>query len=256
MWSFKADESIEFMKEHEPEEGYVVNFSGGKDSIVMYDLVKKGGIKIKEVAMAHTFIEPPELYQFIRKHYPEVKKYYPKMTLWQGIMKNGFPSPKARWCCNVLKKEPLNITGKHDLLGLRSEESFGRSQRPRVNHYKKDKIKYSPIFYWNEGDIWEYIEENGLAYPSLYDEGFSRIGCVICPMATQGRLMICKERWPYFFTKARQVMGDWIKKKEDAGVELRIPRDVLINWPIFGGKFERRTDELTGTYLPENRKGV
>lgn len=38
----KVQEAIELLKEHEPPDGYHVSFSGGKDSCVIYDLVKKG----------------------------------------------------------------------------------------------------------------------------------------------------------------------------------------------------------------------
>jgi len=40
-----------------------------------------------------------------------------------------------------------------------------------------------PIIDWSTQEVWEYIKVNNLPYCSLYDEGFSRLGCMICPLA-------------------------------------------------------------------------
>ncbi|MFA5322812.1 MAG: phosphoadenosine phosphosulfate reductase family protein, partial [Smithella sp.] len=61
----------------------------------------------------------------------------------------------------------------------------------------------NPIIDWSDEDVWEYIKTRNIAYCSLYDEGFKRLGCIGCPMAgTDGRK---KEfsRWPNFERKYR-----------------------------------------------------
>jgi len=40
-------ESIAFIQEHEPPEGYFLGFSGGKDSVVLYDLTVRAGVKFQ-----------------------------------------------------------------------------------------------------------------------------------------------------------------------------------------------------------------
>ena len=42
-----------------------------------------------------------------------------------------------------------------------------------------------PILKFNDHDVWQYIRENKLPYCSLYDEGFSRLGCVLCPFSRE-----------------------------------------------------------------------
>lgn len=48
----------------------------------------------------------------------------------------------------------------------------------------KDSILISPIFDWTEKDVW-YFLNNVIKAPhcSLYDEGYTRIGCILCPMS-------------------------------------------------------------------------
>ena len=66
--STKTDHAIAFMREHEPEEGYMGCFSGGKDSTVLRHLANRAGIKVKwYYSVMH---DPPELIQFLKKHYP------------------------------------------------------------------------------------------------------------------------------------------------------------------------------------------
>ena len=46
--------------------------------------------------------------------------------------------------------------------------------------------------------MWQFIREEHIPYCSLYDEGFSRLGCVGCPKASQKSRDREFERWPRF----------------------------------------------------------
>lgn len=224
----KTQIAIEFIREHEPEEGYFVGFSGGKDSVVVLDLVQRAGVKHQAYYSA-TGIDPPELVKFINEHYPYVIQKRPHMTrprkfpLWKGthsfygmLQVSGFPMRFARWCCDDLKKNPSKkVPLSNRILGLRAEESANRAKRPTIDYFKKLKqTVYKPIFSWLEWEIWDYIEDNNLPYCSLYDEGFSRIGCVVCPFichGIKGQLKINMNRWPKHykaFEKAMQKLFD------------------------------------------------
>jgi phosphoadenosine phosphosulfate reductase len=91
-------ESVAFLKENEPPEGYGVAFSGGKDSIVMYEVVKRSGVKFQTPHYSATGIDPPEVVQFIKKYYPEVKLCHPKDSFYTSIRKWGPPKMVYRWC--------------------------------------------------------------------------------------------------------------------------------------------------------------
>jgi len=196
----KVKIAIARIKEFEPKDGfgYYVAFSGGKDSIVVKDLVKRAGVKF-DIHFNLTTVDPPELIYYVRKYHPEVQIIKPELNMWQLIVKKGMlPTRVVRYCCNVLK-EGSGI-GRVVVTGVRWEESAKRKLRRMFEACKNGGNKYylHPIIDWTDKEVWEYIKANNLPYCKLYDEGFKRIGCIGCPMArTEGRK---KEfvRWPKF----------------------------------------------------------
>ena len=172
-------EAIAYLQSNEPQEGYEVGFSGGKDSLVTLDLVRRSGVKY-HAHFSMSYIDPPEILSFIRHHYPEVEWRRPKTNIYHAILFKGLPSGKQRWCCQLIKESEND---HHVITGIRAEESIRRATRPRTDFWKKkNRWMYKPIFYWQEWAIWEYLDKYKIPYPSLYEE-FDRIGCVVCPMA-------------------------------------------------------------------------
>lgn len=219
-------EAIDFIRQHEPPEGYYVGFSGGKDSIVTLDLVRRSGVR-HEAWHSLTSIDPPEVVGFVRREYPDVKIAKPQRSVYDGIAYHGPPRRNMRWCCDELKKQPsLDIPMQHRIMGIRAEESMRRAARGRVSDIKIKKhsmVIYKPIFAWKEWAIWEYIEKYGLKYPSLYDEGFHRIGCVVCPFVLQDRPGSIRERtesqrrWPGIWRAYKDACRKWHEQKNRTG---------------------------------------
>jgi phosphoadenosine phosphosulfate reductase len=204
-----VEESIAFIREHEPQEGYYVGFSGGKDSIVTLELTRMAGVK-HQAFISITGVDPPELYAFVKEHYPDVTKLYPKRSFWAGIRVNTPPMRVARWCCDELKKNPAaKVPLKHRLLGIRAEESNARKQRGSISTFPSGQVIYKPIFNWLEWHVWDFIDERKLAYPSLYDEGFNRIGCVVCPFLSRPKMMQHRARWPKQYAIFEDVVREW-----------------------------------------------
>jgi phosphoadenosine phosphosulfate reductase len=223
--------AIEFIREHEPPEGYFLGFSGGKDSTVLYDLTKKAGVKFQAYYSA-TGIDAPELVKFIREKYPEVIHCRPKDSFFALIPKKGFPNKWSRWCCDKLKKDPTkDIPLKHRLMGIRAEESAKRAARGPISKLSKQILHIKPIFYWLEWEVWDHIDSNKLPYCSLYDEGFSRLGCVVCPFLSYKQHQKHKARWPKIYAGFEKAMqkpwdtGRIEKRGYDATFE-----EFLSNW--------------------------
>jgi phosphoadenosine phosphosulfate reductase len=205
-----VSDSIAFIREHEPPEGYFVGFSGGKDSIVTLKLVQMAGVK-HEIYYSCTGIDPPEVVKFIKRNYPDVQWLRPKRSFWEGVRTNIPPTKKARWCCDKLKKDPSkNIPLKTRIMGIRAEESRARAKRGSISYIKRtNQMIVKPIFNWLEWHIWEFIEEYGLVYPILYDEGFNRIGCVVCPFKNKDDLRLNKTRYPGFYKAFEHAVSCW-----------------------------------------------
>lgn len=211
-------DAIDFLRQNEPkEEPYFVGFSGGKDSIVTLDLVKRSGVKYV-AGYNCTGIDYPEIPKFIRRHYPEVVFLYPPKSYWSLLRKNGPPRRAARWCCRCLKES--GTMSKNCVFGIRAEESAKRAARGRIST-QKGKIVFKPIFHWPEWAVWEYIEENSLPYPSLYDEGKKRVGCIGCPFVLCGssdssRIRRRKEMemFPQWFRLHRKISEEWFYRTQ------------------------------------------
>lgn len=183
------------LREYEPPEGYYLAFSGGKDSIVIYDLAIKAGVKC-DAHYSQGGIDPPELVRFIREYYPDVTCDRPKGSVWKGVMIHGLPRRQARWCCELIKEH--HGGGRRVVTGIRWEESSRRKSRRLFEVCRSDGTKYflHPIIDWTSAEVWEYIKANSLIYCSLYDEGFKRLGCILCPMSNPKQSLVEIQRWP------------------------------------------------------------
>lgn len=232
-----VEEAIEFLRKNEPEEGYIVKFSGGKDSIVMLDLVKRAGVRY-EARYNFTGLDPPEVLWFMKRHYPEVKWVKPKggRTFWYWVERVGPPTKAKRWCCTKLKHAvSSDERGRRVLVGVRSEESWKRRERGRVSWNEDGKNwVYAPIFYFREIDVWEYIEAEGLRYPSLYDEGFSRVACVVCPFLCghEELLRLHRQRWGKFYEAFERAVARYFERRREwfESMGVRSVEEFLERW--------------------------
>jgi len=191
----KVAHAIDLLREYETEEGYIVAFSGGKDSCVIKSLCDEAGVKYEAIYRV-TGIDPPPLIKFIREHHADVRWERPeKGTFLTQLRVKGFPLGFGRrWCCSVLK-HPKQVD-KTTILGVRAEESERRAREWQEVVGEAPPEKLLPIFTWSDDDVWHYIRDHGLPYCCLYDEGWGRLGCLLCPLAPQKNRKREAERFP------------------------------------------------------------
>ena len=228
--------------------------SGGKDSAVICRLAENAGIPF-EIVHSHTTADAPPTVYHVRdraKMYEEKGiKYtisYPtykgqRISMWSLIpIKKMPPTRIARYCCDVLKEQ----TGRDRFIvtGVRWSESASRknnrgalevlgsakaknlilandndeSRRLFETCQMKGKRVCNPIIDWSERDVWDYLTEQKVKINPLYCEGWRRVGCVGCPMASKTRYaefaMFPKYQGLYISAFDRM-----IKVRNDAGLQ-------------------------------------
>lgn len=50
---------------------------------------------------------------------------------------------------------------------------------------KNNDLICSPIYEWTDIDVWDFIRGRNMDYNPLYDKGFTRVGCIGCPLSTE-----------------------------------------------------------------------
>jgi phosphoadenosine phosphosulfate reductase len=166
--------------------------------VVIYDLAVKSGVKF-DAHYCVSPIDPPQIYKFIKENYPAIQWDRHAKGWWQKVIKKGLPLRHSRWCCEFIKE--AGGKGRTIILGNRREEGkIRKHQKDFEQGTRWGKVFVRPILTWSTGEVWEYIGVNNLPYCSLYDEGFKRLGCVLCPFS--GEI----EREIRFFPK---VVANW-----------------------------------------------
>ena len=124
------------------------------------------------------------------------------------------PTRIVRYCCEYLKE--FSGEGRVVMTGIRADENPARGDRGMIyRHTKFNKIMFSPILYWSDWDVWEFILENKLPYCELYDKGFTRLGCVGCPMAGSKKQIQEFQMFPFIMKKYyNQISALWVVRVE------------------------------------------
>jgi phosphoadenosine phosphosulfate reductase len=255
----KIQTAIARFQTFEPDDGYHLSFSGGKDSIVIKALADMAGVKYDPVYRV-TSADQPELVQFIKDFHPDVKRERPlnkdgkQYTMWNLIANNTMPPTRiVRYCCSRLKES--GGAGRFTVTGIRTAESARRaaswsgiSVSAKDGRYNGDpdnptqelihicethsKRILNPIIDWTDGDVWEFIRNMKLPYCKLYDNGRRRLGCIGCPMNTHAKSELeyyPKYRDAYLSAFRRMLLNG---KKE----YIWKSSDEVMNWWIAGSK--------------------
>jgi phosphoadenosine phosphosulfate reductase len=94
-----------------------------------------------------------------------------------------------RLCCDVRKSRPLaRALEGYDawITGVRRKQAATRADTSIVapDHEHDGLTKIAPLAGWTKEQVWTYIRDHDLPYHSLYDAGYTSIGCEPCTRAT------------------------------------------------------------------------
>lgn len=96
---------------------------------------------------------------------------------------------------SVLKK-----TKKDDAIIFLDDNATARRMVEQC--YIKKKTTVNPIIDWDDDEVWEFLNEVAkVPHCELYDEGFTRLGCIGCPLQGREGMIRDFERWPRYKTK-------------------------------------------------------
>ena len=214
------------------EKPLVITYSGGKDSDVLLHLARASGIPF-EVLHSLTTADAPETVRHVYDTFYRLecngikcdvdKHVQPdgsRMTMWKLIQKKLMPPTRLmRYCCAVLKEGG----GKNRFIatGVRWAESTARKRRGGLevltskpqsklilsNDNDEDRRLFetcqlkgkrvvNPIIDWKNDDVLDYAAIEKISMNPLYCEGFYRVGCVGCPMASKKARAMEFARYP------------------------------------------------------------
>ena len=208
-----------------------------------------------EVLHNHTTVDAPETVYHIRDTFRRLelqgvkctveKPTYKgeRVTMWSLIPQVMLPPTRLmRYCCSVLKEKG----GRNRAIatGVRRAESRSRSKRGIFEDFNNNKAKkivlnndnddkrrwyercekqaktlVNPIVDWQDEDVKNYVQSEKIELNPLYCEGFKRVGCVGCPLASKATRYAEFRRYPKYEKAYIQAFDRMLKTRKANGKE-------------------------------------
>jgi len=201
-----------------------ISYSGGKDSLVALDLALRAGLEPK-VVFNDTGLELPETLDnvvMVSNYYGlELHEARPDKTFWDYLDIFGPPAKDFRWCCKLIKLIPLAKLykgmfpqGALNIIGQRGFESIDRALSGRVwrNRWISHILNITLIQEWPQIAVWAYIISNKLKYNPLYERGFDRLGCYLCPAANIAEYYMVGKYYPSLWSLWEELLTRWARR--------------------------------------------
>jgi adenylylsulfate reductase, thioredoxin dependent len=178
------------------------------------------------------------------------------VNMFSLIEQKGIPpTRRIRYCCSIFKEKstPKRITA----VGVRESESrrrtgrsdfsTGEKTKASMKHFDLAHVKevfenaktydpvwdctivararkhksliVNPIYEWTDEDVWGYIKENNIPYNPLYDMGYKRVGCVLCPMARKAMKVQDEINFPGIKDNYIKAFERMLEKRRKSGLK-------------------------------------
>ena len=145
---------------------------------------------------------PPETVQRALQTLHPTGNPFLDLCIWKG----RFPSTKARFCSEELKRNPIIeqvqmplLDAGHEIYswqGVRADESAARRNLPELEDVGGGLWNYRPILQWTAEQCFEMHKKHGIKHNPLYEQGMGRVGCMPCIHARKDELLEISKRFP------------------------------------------------------------
>ncbi|MCP1662374.1 MAG: aminotransferase class V-fold PLP-dependent enzyme [Methanocalculus sp. MSAO_Arc1] len=193
-----------------------VSFSGGKDSAAVLHLARKAGVT--DAFFLDTGIELPETIAYIESQNIEIIRE--AGDFYGAVKKAGPPGKDHRWCCKLLKLQPLRIYLSRigpvvTFQGNRWYESWNRADLEEASQNPANplQLNISPIRNWRAFEVYLYLWWQEVEINPLYDMGFERIGCYLCPAMLESEYDLLRSTHPALAARWDAFLRDWADSK-------------------------------------------
>lgn len=134
---------------------------------------------------------------------------------WQFLINAPFKISDR--CCHVMKKDPVKRyekeTGKGAIVGTMASDSRlreGSYLQHGCNSFEGRPMS-TPMAFWLESNVWDYIKKYNLPYSKIYDMGYTRTGCMFCMfglhMDESNRFDMMKKTHPQIYNYCMDKLG-------------------------------------------------
>lgn len=116
--------------------------------------------------------------------------------------------------------------------GLVLNDDNDLSRRMVEQCYRTRKTLVNPIVDWTEDDVWKFLKCVDQESCYLYSEGWHRLGCIGCPMATKRERERELSRWPKYNEAYLRAFARMLeeRKKRELPTNWRSPEEVMDWW--------------------------
>jgi 3'-phosphoadenosine 5'-phosphosulfate sulfotransferase (PAPS reductase)/FAD synthetase len=137
------------------------------------------------------------------------------LCIWKG----RFPSTKAAFCTEELKRNPIIKQVQEPILddgddvvswqGVRRDESLNRrfliERELKITRKNGAELwNYRPILNWSADDCFAMHRKHGIKHNPLYEQGMGRVGCMPCINCRKDELLEISKRFPEVIDRIRE----------------------------------------------------
>ena len=141
-----------------------------------------------------------------------------------------------------LEKNPAAMLNDRGSLIFNDDNDLTRKTVEQC--YQKRRTTVNAIVDWDEDDVWDFLNNVAkVPHCKLYDEGFTRLGCIGCPLQGTKGMLRDFERWPRYKELYIRAFDEMIKRQKNV-------TDAM-NRPMSEGDGAKMME----TYIEFNRTG-